>query len=79
MDTGEPSLEHLFPVPCCSKGLTNAEISRLEAINLAHSDFHNYFEFDRDFSKVDSKLCPLFTGLFSYFNNDCPKVCSYNT
>ncbi|KIM68538.1 hypothetical protein SCLCIDRAFT_7201 [Scleroderma citrinum Foug A] len=55
-------------------GLTNAEISRLEAINLAHSDFHNYFEFDRDFSKVDSKLCSLFTGLFSYFNNDCPKI-----
>ena len=80
MDTGEPSLKHLFPVPCRSKGLTNAELSRLEAINLARSDFRNYFEFDRDwdFSKVDSKLRSLFTGLFSYFDSDCPKVCLYN-
>ena len=48
MDTDEPSLEHLFPVLHRSKSLTNAELSRLEAINLAHSDFHNYFEFNRD-------------------------------
>ena len=46
MDTGKPSLKHLFPVPYRSKGPTNAELSRLEAINLAHSNFHNYFEFD---------------------------------
>jgi len=77
MDTDEPSLEHLFPVLHRSKSLTNAELSRLKAINLAHSDFRNYFEFDRDwdFPKVDSKLRSLFTGLFSYFDNDCPKVC----
>ena len=78
MDISEPSLKHLFPIPRRSKGLTSAELSRLEAVSLAQSDFRNYFEFDRDwdFFRLDAELRTLFPRLFSYFDR-CPKVCAH--
>ena len=77
MDISEPSLKHLFPIPCHSKGLTSAELSRLEAVSLARSDFHNYFEFDRDWDFLCwMQNSTLFPRLFSYFDR-CPKVCAH--
>ena len=43
MDINELSLKHLFPVPRHSKGLTSAELSRLEAIGLARCHAPNWF------------------------------------
>lgn len=76
MDISKPSLKYLFPVLHCSKGPTSPEISRLEAIWLAHSDFHNYFEFNRDwdFVRMDAELRTLFTRLFLHLDSWCSKV-----
>ena len=76
MDINELSLKHLFPVPCRSKGLTSAELSRLEAIGLARSGFCDYFEFNRDwdFARMDVEFHTLFTRLFLHLDQ-CPKVC----
>ncbi|KAF9246833.1 hypothetical protein BU15DRAFT_69695 [Melanogaster broomeanus] len=62
--------KHLFPVLRHPKGLTGAELSRLEAVNLARSDFRNYFEFNRDwdFFRLDTELRTLFPRLFAYLD-----------
>ncbi|KAI6109407.1 hypothetical protein EDD16DRAFT_1519336 [Pisolithus croceorrhizus] len=46
--------------------LTSAQLSRLEAAGLAHSNFHSYFQFNWKWTwpQVDNMLCGEFSQLF---------------
>lgn len=76
MDGFGQSLTQLFPVMCYSKAPSTTDFSRLEALGLACANFHNYFQFNRDwnFSQLDDELHSLFPHLFEYLN-DQPRVC----
>ncbi|KAI6041798.1 hypothetical protein EDC04DRAFT_2601430 [Pisolithus marmoratus] len=70
MDDSGPSLAYLFPVIWCPKAPSTADISRLEALGLAHTNFRNYFQFnhDWDFPQLDGVLRSLFPTLFEYLD-----------
>ncbi|KAI5986563.1 hypothetical protein EDC04DRAFT_2615038 [Pisolithus marmoratus] len=70
MDDSGPSLAYLFPVIQSPKAPSTADISRLEALGLAHANFHDYFQFnhDWDFPQLDGVLCSLFPTPFEYLD-----------
>ncbi|KAI6107386.1 hypothetical protein EDD16DRAFT_1712448 [Pisolithus croceorrhizus] len=82
LDLSEPTLANLFPVICQSIALTSAQLSRLEAAGLAHSNFHLYFQFNWEWTwpQVDSMLHSEFLQLFEVLDTH-PKVANpnYNT
>ncbi|KIN94447.1 hypothetical protein M404DRAFT_1008348, partial [Pisolithus tinctorius Marx 270] len=69
--TSGPLLAHLFPVIRCSRAPSATDLTRLEALGLAHANFWDYFQFNRDwsFSQVDSYLHSLFPTLFAYLDS----------
>lgn len=69
--TSGPLLAHLFPVIRCSRAPSATDLTRLEALGLAHANFRDYFQFNRDwsFSQVDSYLHSLFPTLFAYLDS----------
>ncbi|KAI5999427.1 hypothetical protein F5J12DRAFT_895258 [Pisolithus orientalis] len=81
LDVNEPTLANLFPVIQQLTVLTSAQLSRLEAAGLAHSNFCSYFTFNQEWSwtQVDNMLCGEFPHLFEVLDTQ-PKVfnVSYN-
>ncbi|KAH7917649.1 hypothetical protein BV22DRAFT_1135234 [Leucogyrophana mollusca] len=76
-DDSDPraALESLFPTIRQSRNPNAAELSRLETLSLARTDFRHYFSINRDWDYfcLDAELHVLFPRLFEYLDGQ-PKV-----